>query len=354
MAPVGTRLGMVRHSRNARVLTGIHGAADVSLRRGLGCLRRASVVLADSLPSLAWTLPAVYDWPVTRSGFPWRVVEVTPRRTIGVFCIVLGMACGCGDLFAPQPAPLFSTPLTIDGTSVDPAIIDTGGGYELMLRDAYDLRVVDFAEVVAFGGREIVGITEGFPYSVGGWNTTAEAALVGPSVCDCNGLGFHFFKKTGAVLGIDYRDLSARFLTRTPAEGLALTFQQPPEYLDNFDSAFVEVEVKSGGESLALLGLLDTGTNASVMRRGLLGKPTLLQPNRLFVTITHERLGTVAAQLGLFDTDGLPDLIIGTDIMRVWSDRWYFSFTHTGGSVTVFPRSNDGTQGKSAIPTAPR
>jgi len=45
----------------------------------------------------------------------------------------------------------------------------------------------------------------------------------------------------------------------------------------------------------------------------------------------------VAAQITLFDTAGLPDLIIGTDIMGAWSDRWYFTFAPRGGHVTVFP-----------------
>ncbi len=277
---------------------------------------------------------------------------MTTRRAIGVCILVLSATGGCGDILAPRPAPLFSAPLTIGGAAVDPAIIDTGGGYELMLRDAYDLRVVDLVEVVAFGGREVVGITEGFPYSVAGWDTTAEAALVGVSVCDCNGLGYHFFKKTGAVLGVDYTDVSARFLFYVPTGGVTLAFKPPPPHLPDFDSAFVEVELESDGESLVVLGLFDTGANASVMRRGLLGEPTLLQPNRLFVMITQEHLGTVAAHVTLFETDGLPDLIIGTDIMQAWSDRWYFSFTHRGGSVTVFPRTGDDTSDIGAVPIA--
>jgi len=232
-------------------------------------------------------------------------------------------------------------PLTIDGTEVDPAIIDTGGGYELMLRDAYDLRIVDLTEVVAFGGREIVGVTEGFPYSAAGWEAVADSALVGVSTCDCNGLGFHFFQKTGVVLGIDFGDSIARFLTWEPADGTRLSFKPPPDFLPTFDSAFIEVEVESGGEPVTVLGLLDTGANVSVMRRGLVGETTLLQPDRVSVLITHDRLGTVAAQINLFTTDGLPDLIIGTDLMRAWSDQWYFSFTPRGGTVTVYPRTTD-------------
>jgi len=263
---------------------------------------------------------------------------LTPRNTIANVCVVLSLASGCGDLFAPQTAPLFSVPLTIDGTEVDPAIIDTGGGYELMLRDAYDLRVVDLAEVVAFGGREVVGVTEGFPYSAAGWEAVADSALVGVSTCDCNGLGFYFFRRTGAVLSIDFEDSSAHFLTWEPEDGTRLSFKEPPDSLPTFDSAFIEVEVESDGEPVRVLGLLDTGANVTVMRRGLVGETMLLQPDRVSVLITHDRLGTVAAQLGFFTTDGLPDLIIGTDVMRAWSDRWYFSFSRHGGTVTVYPR----------------
>jgi hypothetical protein len=268
---------------------------------------------------------------------------------IGTLCLCLGLTGGCGDIFAPDPAPLFKAPLAIDGSAVDPAVIDTGGGYELMLRESYDLRIVDQTEVLAFGGWEVVGVTEGFPYSVGGWQTTAEAALVGVSVCDCNGLGFHFFRQTGAVLGLDYEGLHAEFLTTPPAGGVMIAFSDPPPDLPGFNSAFVEVEVASGGESLTLLGLFDTGTNASVMRRSLVGEPTILQPNHLFVTVTEPHLGTVAAQVGLFDTDGLPDIIIGTDMMRAWSDRWYFSFAPNGGSVTVFPHSGEDSPDSDAV-----
>jgi hypothetical protein len=233
--------------------------------------------------------------------------------------------------------------LSIDGNAVEPAIIDTGGGYELMLRDAYDLRLVDVTEVVAFGGREVVGVTEGFPYSVGGWSTQADAAIVGLSVCDCNGIGFHFFRKTGAVLSVDYGSATAAFLASAPTGGVEIAFSDPPESLPTFDGAFVEVDVESGGEYRDVLALLDTGANTSVMRRGLVGESSVLQGGRVSVLITHARLGTVSASLNLFDTEGLPDLIIGTDIMRAWSDRWYFSFEPRGGSVTVVPRDGGAT-----------
>ena len=71
---------------------------------------------------------------------------------------------------------------------------------ELLADALMRLKVVDSTEVLAFGGTESVDVTESFDYTAGGWQTHAEAAIVGVSVCECNGLGFHFFRKTGAVL----------------------------------------------------------------------------------------------------------------------------------------------------------
>lgn len=274
---------------------------------------------------------------------------------------LLGLICGCGDVFAPGPAPLFTAPLTIEGEPIGPAVIDTGGGYEVMLRHSFGLQVVDRTEVLAFGGKEFVDVTEGFHYTAGGFEAHAKAALVGVSVCDCNGLGFMFFRNTGAVLGLDFVNQLATFLQAVPENGVTIRFEPPPPFLPGFESAFVEVEVASDDSSRTVLALIDTGTNASVIRRGLIaarGGSGCLEPvpfrsaggsgacatpgnplsrNRLHVTVAREDLGTVDARLGLFDTPGLPDMIIGTDIMRAWSDRWYFSFTPQGGTVTAFP-----------------
>lgn len=256
----------------------------------------------------------------------------------GKLCLLTAMAGGCGDIFAPNPAPLFSAPLTIDGDPVGSAIIDTGGGYELLLRDSFGLTVVDTAEVVAFGGKEVVGLTEGFEYTAGGWPAVASSALVGLSVCDCNGLGFFFFRKTGAVLVLDFPNLQASFLPFMPHEGTLLSFEPPPPELPDFDSSFIDVEVQAGTELRTVRALLDTGTNASVMRQGLVGSPSALTPNRLDVVVTHDDLGSVAVQVRLFETGGLPDLILGTDVMRAWADRWYFSFVPDRGRIAVMRR----------------
>lgn len=266
-----------------------------------------------------------------------------PRASLPSFAVAtaLGLAAawsgGCGEVLSPSPAPLFTVPLTVEGVSVGNAVIDTGGGYEVLLSEPFGLSLVDTVEVLAFGGREIVAVTEPFTYSVGGTEATADFALVGLSVCDCNGVGFRFFRKTGTVLALDFPAGRADFTTFAPDGGVSLAFEPPPPELVDFDSAFIVVEVQYGERSQTVIGLLDTGTNASVMRRDLFGDGVSAASERLDIHIARRELGTVAAQITLFDTAGLPDLIIGTDIMGAWSDRWYFTFAPRGGHVTVFP-----------------
>jgi len=247
---------------------------------------------------------------------------------------------GCGDVLPPDPAPLFTIDLKVNGEPVDSAILDTGGGYELMLRESIGLPVHDEVEVLAFGGRETVGLAEGFSYTIDGISLTAKAALIGLSVCDCNGVGFLFLRRSGKTLGVDFAGNKAFLLDRAPQGGLQLSFGDPPDTLPRFDSAFVIVNVSAGGQTLRLNGLLDTGTNSSVMRRGLFSGATRpLQPDRMAVTIGRSELGVVAANVRLFDTPGLPDIVIGTDVMRAWSDRWFFTYSPRGGVVTVEPRT---------------
>ena len=217
------------------------------------------------------------------------------------------------------------------------AIIDTGGGYEVMLRDDFGLEVTGSVEVLAFGGWELVRVTEGFAYSAGGVDAVAETALLGVSACDCNGLGVDFLRKTGVVLAFDFPEKTAAFLTSVPSGGYTIGFESPPAQLAGFDSAFIEVRISSGRKSRAVRGLLDTGASTTVMRRGLLGPPPVFSFGRESVKITHGGLGSVNLDVRLFDTDGLPAIIVGTDAMRGWAERWYFRFTPEGGTVTAFP-----------------
>lgn len=298
---------------------------------------------------VAETLERPYDSVVICTGLTWRGFRSLSIRWLGcapafwALALTTVLGGGCGETVNVTPAPLLSAPFSINGEPAGKAIIDTGGAYELMLRDTFGLEVTDTVEVLAFGGRETVGLVNGFEYEVGGLTATADVALVGLSTCDCNGVGFFFLRKTGALLHMNFADLRAEFGVDAPAGGVELPFEPPPDYLPNFDSAFITVEVSADGEAMDVLALLDTGTNGTVLRRGLIGEPDPLSPNRLDVQVTHPLLGTVSLRATLFDTDGLPDMILGTDVMQVWSSHWYFHFAPRSGLVVTFPARPDGS-----------
>lgn len=241
----------------------------------------------------------------------------------------------CVPLLPPPPAALFTTPLSIDGTPVGEAIIDTGGGYELLLRESFGLPVTGNVDVLAFGGAQSVDVTGGFDYTVGDVPDHADFALIGSSVCECNGVGFQFFRKTGWVLALDFATMGASFVRTIPLDGAVIPFAEPPGTLASFDTSFVEVTVSTGGVSRSVLALFDTGTNTSVMRRGILPDGSRLTPNQTEILVAEPQLGTIAVTARLFDTPDLPDLILGTDAMQAWSDKWYFHFAPQGGTVIV-------------------
>jgi hypothetical protein len=265
-------------------------------------------------------------------------------------CLSLALIPGCQepweDVLAafgtPSGAPLFEVPLAIEGRDIGGAVIDTGGGYEVMLRENFGLEVIDTVDVLAFGGRQSVDLTEGFVYTAGGVYKVAETALVGKSICDCNGLGFHFFRETGVVLGLDFTEVDVTFLRAAPGGGVSIAFEPAPPDLSGFDTAFIPVDVAVGlsptsaGDRVSrVVALLDTGANATLIRRGLVDPTPALPINRQDVTIRHELLGTVAVTAALFDTEGLPDVIIGTDVMGTWGKVWYFTYERAGGRVDV-------------------
>jgi hypothetical protein len=270
-------------------------------------------------------------------GLLMRIIK--PLAAIALISLT-ALVGGCGDIFAHRPATLFSAPLVVDGFSVGPAIIDTGGGYEVMLRERFDLDVAESARVLAFGGSEVVGVTEGFSYSVGGWASEATSALVGVSVCDCNGIGFQWFRKTGAVLMLDFSAPLAAFVTTVPNGGVTMPFAPSPPVLPGFDTSFIPVRIDMNGTTREVIGLLDTGTTATVMRRDLAGNGELQTADTVAISVTHSRLGSISVRAGLFDTEGLPDIILGTDALGLWADRWYFTFTPEGGYITAFPALN--------------
>jgi hypothetical protein len=250
---------------------------------------------------------------------------------------------------------LFTTLLSIDGTPVGEAIIDTGGGYELLLRESFGLPVTGNVDVLAFGGAQSVDVTSGFDYTVGDVSDHADFALVGSSVCGCNGVGFQFFRKTGWVLALDFATMRASFVRTIPPGGAVIPFAAPPDTLASFDTSFVEVTVSTGGVSRSVLALLDTGTNTSVMRRGLLPDGSRLTPHQTEILVAEPQLGTIAVTARLFDTPDLPDLILGTDAMQAWSDHWYFHFAPQGGTVIARPSADSPPDGVAAArrPGAP-
>lgn len=261
--------------------------------------------------------------------------EPFPRRSIGMALAVLIGLAGCGSGIEIGGAPLFVAPLVIEGTPVGTAIIDTGGAYELMLRDPFGLTIIGEMEVLAFSGRARVGVTESFSFDAGGFSAQADAAIISRTICDCNGLGYLFFRKADIVLALDFARGEARFLFAEPAQGARIRYTAPPAAVAHFDTSFIEVDLESQGQRVSVLALLDTGSNVTVLHRRVFQPALPLLRDRLDVTLTRSELGALSLRAPLFDTPGLPDLIIGTDVMRAWGDEWYFRFDDRGGAVTV-------------------
>lgn len=268
------------------------------------------------------------------------LVTIAQTRAIWAALVLIGSAVGatgCGTRFGGEADGLFTVPLEVEGNSVGSAILDTGGAYELLLREDFGLPVVGEAEILSFAGRERVAVTSGFNYTAGGIKTVSDGAIVGLSICDCNGLGFKFFRKTGVVLGLDFPNAAAAFFLSVPETGVVLPFEPPPRRLARFDSAFVNVRIRFGERDVAALGLLDTGAAATLIRRDVLGISTFSSGERFNTVVTQERLGAASVRVASYDSPDLPDLIIGTDVMRAWGDRWYFAFADSGGEVVILP-----------------
>jgi len=234
-------------------------------------------------------------------------------------------------------------PLEISGQPVEPAMIDTGGGYELLLREPYGLNLVGTGQIIVFTGPEVVGVTGPFSYTVGGVDAAADFAIVGGSICDCNGLGFEFFRRTGTILEVDFTAKRAALHADFAPAGVTIPFTDEPVGLTDFDGALVELEVTAAGETRSLVGVLDTGAPNSVLRDDAFPHAAAGLTGRLTADLQHDQLGTVRVSLPLFDNHRLPELIVGLDVMQTWADVWYFRFDQTGGSVTVVFQREDPT-----------
>lgn len=259
-------------------------------------------------------------------------------------------AGGCGSFTNTAPGPLFAVPLLVEDGDVGPALLDTGGGFEVMLRQSFGLDIVGSAEVLAFGGFETVELTSGFRYNAGGVETIADTAIVGVSSCDCNAVGFRFLRKTQSVLMIDFDLMQAGIVAFMPEHDVAIAFEGPPDHLAEFDTSFLTVDVTIDGKVQSIKALLDTGANTTVMRRSLAGVTSAFNPDRAEAQISHPVFGKVATTVVLFDTPRLPDMIIGTDVMDNWADVWYFEYGYLGGQIgVVFDRSVSAPQDSTEI-----
>lgn len=258
------------------------------------------------------------------------------KRAFGTVAGLAALAAsGCGQLNTPQTGPLFGVPLAINGEEIGQALVDTGGGYEVMLRESFGLELLGSTKVLAFGGLAELAFSEGFFYSVGDIEGYADRAIVGTAICNCNGVGYTFFQKSGVVLGLDFPDKAVRLLDSLPSGDVVVDYLPPPTDLAGFESAFVEVDVSAGGGTVRVLAVLDTGSNVTVLREGLLRFSSVVPPTRVDAEVSHPLLGAGTVEISFFDTPGLPDLIIGTNLMERLGDEWYFRFEQGGGSVSV-------------------
>ena len=144
-----------------------------------------------------------------------RVREKLSMLKIYLYILGVLTLSGCGTTVV-QPAPLFAVPLAIEGNSVGSAIVDTGGGFEILLKENFGLDVVNTVDVIAYEGEQTVLLTEPFIYKAGGLETRANSGLVDPSICNCNGLGFQFLRKNALILTLDFAAPSVYFIHELP------------------------------------------------------------------------------------------------------------------------------------------
>ncbi|MCC7291109.1 MAG: hypothetical protein IT449_03490 [Phycisphaerales bacterium] len=263
------------------------------------------------------------------------------------FLLPLGLLGGCGNVLPPAPAHLFYLPLEIEGRPTDPAFIDTGGEFEVLLKDAHGLAIRDEIDILAFTGTERVPLTEPFSYRVGDIELQTQGAIVGLSACVCNGVGLAFLKKSNRVLHFDFPAKTASLVDSVPVEAAVVPLSRPTGRLATFQGIFAEVEVTGPDGVSVLHGLLDSGATRTVLRSGLVGAGDAVNADQMEITIGSDYLGTARLTAALFDTEGLPDLIIGTDLMGAWADHWYMNFDDASGVMWVSWSGADSSGGGS-------
>ncbi len=241
------------------------------------------------------------------------------------------LASGCGSDIGASLPTLFAVPLSINGQPVGDAIVDTGGGFELLLREDFGLPMAGTVEVVVFGGPEHVNVAGPVDFIAGGIASTAKSALVAVSVCDCNGVGINFFRKESVTLTLDFSTPTVVFSDGSIAVGKSIPFEIPPQHLSSLATAFIQVDVKIGSRVKRVLALVDTGSTATLLQRSVLDDDEVSFGDTVRVKLSHADLGELETTVGLFVNPSLPDMIIGTDIMGDWGNRWHFTFTPADG-----------------------
>ncbi|HEY3243326.1 MAG TPA: hypothetical protein VGM03_08245 [Phycisphaerae bacterium] len=248
--------------------------------------------------------------------------------------ILLLVLAGCNQTVAPR-GPQFNLPLTIEGRSAGNALVDTGAEGELILADSYGLPVVGSVPIILFSGAMEAGLTAPFTYTVAGVQLRTSGAIVRDSNCACDALGTGFFRRAGTCVRLDYRDGSAALVDRIPDGGIEVPLAPSLNNSGPFTSAHIPVQIN---ELTFADAILDTGANVTAVR-ALLMPPGSADT---YLRLSHYVLGALSvpqARVLTYETEGLPDVIIGTDLMRAWGSVWYFSFSESGGRAATFRTS---------------
>ncbi len=275
--------------------------------------------------------------PEVRFRAPRRRASMRAYALVSLAAIVAGtlVTAGC-DAVLERPQPrLFYFPLSIGDRDIGPAFLDTGGEFEVLLSEPFGLPIQGELEVLAFGGREHVSITGPFDYTVAGLTMRGTGAIVGLSACVCNGVGLGFLQKAKKVVHLDFTTGDAVLTDEVPADTFGLSSARPEGLLRDFSGSFIEVEVSDGDRTAVLHALLDTGSTRTVMRAGIVPPQPSRGADLVVVTIGHPVLGVARVYASTYDTEGLPDMIIGTDLMGAWADTWCFDYRDDARTVWV-------------------
>jgi hypothetical protein len=250
---------------------------------------------------------------------------------------LLVLLAGCNQTVSPR-GQQFTLPLAIEGRTDGHALVDTGAEGELILAQAYGLDVIGSVPVILFSGATQAPVTEPFAYTLAGVTMSSPGAIIRESNCACDAVGTAFFRRSGLCVRLDYRRGTAVLVDEIPRGGIEVPLTPSVGGAGAFDSARVTIRIN---ETSFADAILDTGANVTAMRRSLV--PTNAADGR-YLLLSHHLLGSISVpqeRVLMYDTPGLPDLIIGTDVMPAWGNVWYFTFGVSGGRAAAFRDSAD-------------